>query len=98
MPSVVRFGDRALTGHGCSTVTSVIGGSRNVFVNGRPVERLGDPTAPHTIPSGFYCVPHTSAIFGGSRTVYVNGRPIARVGDRCDFGRIISGSSNVFSN
>ena len=100
MPAVARDGDSTTTGHGCdsvSTGTGPTGSSAHVYVNGIPVECQGNPVAPHTIPSGPACVPHSAVINVGSSTVFVGGIPIARVGDSTDGGSIISGSSNVFA-
>jgi uncharacterized Zn-binding protein involved in type VI secretion len=97
MQSVARFGDTISTGHGCDTVSTVIGGSPTVFVNGRAVIRATDPIAPHTILAGIVCVPHAAVVNAGSSTVFVNGIPIARVGDSADAGVITSGSLNVFA-
>ena len=97
MPAVARFGDPTTTGHACDGVTTVVGGSSNVFCNGKRVERKGDPTAPHTILAGDICVPHSAVINVGSSTVFVNGIPCARVGDSTDGGPIIGGSSNLFA-
>jgi uncharacterized Zn-binding protein involved in type VI secretion len=97
MPAVAREGDSISTGHGCDSTSTVISPSSNVFCNGIGVERKGDPVAPHTIPSGPACVPHSAFINAGSSTVYVNGIPIARVGDSADAGSITSGSSNVYA-
>jgi len=100
MPAVARDGDSANTGHGCdfvTTVTGPTGSSAKVYANGIPVECEGNPTAPHTIPSGPSCVPHSAVINVGSSKVFVNGIPLARIGDSTDSGEIISGSSNVFA-
>lgn len=95
MPAVARIGDPCSTGHGCDSTSTVIGGSSNVFANGIGIERAGDPVAPHTIPAGPACVPHSAVINVGSGTVRVNGIAIARVGDSTDAGEITGGSSNV---
>ena len=97
MQSVARFGDTIATGHACDIVSTVIGGSPNVFVNGRAVIRRTDQVAPHTILSGIVCVPHAAVVNAGSTTVFVNGIPIARVGDSADAGVITSGSLDVFA-
>jgi uncharacterized Zn-binding protein involved in type VI secretion len=97
MPAIARNGDPTTTGHGCDSTSTVIGPSSNVFCNGIGIERKGDPVAPHTIPSGPVCVPHSAVINVGSSTVYVNGKQIARVGDSADAGNITSGSANVFA-
>lgn len=100
MPAVVRDGDSTTTGHGCDAVTTVTGptGAGSVYSNGIPVETMGNPTSPHTIPAGPVCVPHSAAINVGSPNVFVKGIAIARIGDSTDGGAIISGSPNVFSN
>lgn len=97
MPAVARKDDTTTTGHDCDTETTVVGPSANVFVNSRGVERKGDPTADHTIPSGPACVPHSAVINVGSGSVFVNSKAIARLGDSTDGGAITSGSSNVFA-
>ena len=97
MPAVARRGDRFNTGHKCTVTSTITGPSRDVFANGRGVERRGDPSVVHTIKIGKKCKPHSVNISGGSSTVFVNGRPIARVGDSIDNGSITSGSNNVFA-
>jgi uncharacterized Zn-binding protein involved in type VI secretion len=100
MPAVARLGDPITTGHGCSTTSTVIGptgAGAKVYANGIPVECKGNPVAPHTIPSGSLCVPHSAVINAGSGTVKVGGIAIARQGDSTDGGSIISGSPNVFA-
>jgi uncharacterized Zn-binding protein involved in type VI secretion len=97
MPAVARQNDSFSTGHGCTVTSTITGPSTDVFVNGRGVERKGDPSVQHTIKSGRSCVPHTVNISSGSETVYVNGKPIARIGDKIDLGSITSGSGNVFA-
>jgi len=98
MPAVARQGDPTTTGHGCSTTSTVVGptgAGAKVYVNGIPVECQGDPVAPHTIPSGRNCVPHSAVINAGLGSVKVGGKPIARVGDSTDGGAITAGSPNV---
>lgn len=97
MPAVARQNDSFSTGHPCTGVSALTGPSSDVFVNGRGVERRGDPSVTHTIKIGKRCVPHVVPITGGSSTVFVNGRPIARVNDSIDRGAIISGSGDVFA-
>jgi uncharacterized Zn-binding protein involved in type VI secretion len=101
MPAVARLGDPITTGHGCSTTSTVIGptgaGSK-VYANNIPVECKGNPVAPHTIPSGSLCVPHSAVINVGSGNVFVGNIPIARKNDSTDGGAITSGSPNVFAN
>lgn len=63
-------------------------GSKNVFANGRPVGRVGDPTC--------------TAIMQGSGSVLTNGRPTARKGDanipHCSPMVQAQASNNVFAN
>jgi uncharacterized Zn-binding protein involved in type VI secretion len=61
------------------------------------VECEGNPVAPHTIPGGSGCVPHSAVINVGSSRVFVGGIALARIGDSTDNGEIISGSPNVFA-
>ena len=92
MPSVTRKGDKS-TGHDSCGGTSLISGSPNVFVNGKPCGRKSDTYSSHG------CIVHSShsdVISGGSSTVKVNGLPIARVGDAVSIGgSVATGSSNV---
>jgi uncharacterized Zn-binding protein involved in type VI secretion len=100
MPAVARDGDSTTTGHGCDSVTTVTGPTgalKKVYANGIPVECKGNPVAPHTIPDGPVCVPHSAVINVGSSTVFVGGIPLARVDDSTDDGAISSGSPNVFA-
>ena len=63
-------------------------GSQNVFANGRPIGRVGDPTC--------------TAIMQGSRSVLTNGRPTARKGDanvpHCSPMVQAQASNSVFAN
>ena len=95
MPAVARQNDSFKTGHPWTVATSTLTGpSTDVFVNGRGVERRGDPSVVHPDESWN---PHVTKISSGSGTVFVNGKPIARVGDSIDMGAIQSGSDNVFA-
>ncbi|MDX5496446.1 MAG: hypothetical protein O7173_02100 [Wolbachia endosymbiont of Nomada fabriciana] len=80
--AVVRLGDycgEALP-HFC------IGGSRDVFINDKPVCRQGDSFTEGKVMAQ------------GSKTVFANGHGIGRVGDSVSCGfKVIRGSSNVFS-
>ena len=96
MPAVARIGDQFTTGHGCTTVSTLTSPSPNVFVDGRGVERKGDPSVSHTIRIGKSCPAHVAHISSGSGSVFINGMPCARVGDSIDNGVIISGSDSVF--
>ena len=101
--SVAVTGAACTTGHGCDSVTTVLGGSPNVVVGNVGVLRQGDPLAKHTInqvpPLLPPCIDHPSQIVNtGSATVFVNGKPIARVGDLVDIGgSITAGISTVFA-
>lgn len=68
----------------------IIGGSNNVFVNGSPVARIGDPVAGHG--NG----PHAGPVMSsGSNSVFVNGISLCREGDEASCGHVASGSVNV---
>ncbi len=105
-------GAACTTGHGCDAVTTVLGGSPNVFIgftdgNGNsitnPVLRVGDPLAPHTIeqvpPLLPPCIDHPGQKVNlGSTSVFVNKKGIARVGDSVDIGgAITAGVPNVIA-
>ncbi|HET8687555.1 MAG TPA: PAAR domain-containing protein, partial [Methanosarcina sp.] len=71
-------------------------GSPTVFINGRPVHRVGDHWMPHTCPA----IPqtHDSFLAAGSPTVFVNGKAVGRIGDAIACGSLImTGSTNVFA-
>jgi uncharacterized Zn-binding protein involved in type VI secretion len=96
MPPAHRQGDIG-SGHGCHFPESAAtGGSPNVFVNGKPLMRVGDSYAAHgcsTCPEP----PHGRALAIGSATVFVNGMQAGRIGDGIDCGgSASSGSPNVF--
>uniref|UniRef100_A0AB39C9R3 PaaR repeat-containing protein n=1 Tax=Aliivibrio phage vB_Alvi_H905 TaxID=3234039 RepID=A0AB39C9R3_9VIRU len=95
MPAVSRKGDGG-TGHGVFPPRASTEGSANVFVEGKPIHRVGDAWGAHCDPSPS-C--HAGVLSAGSPSVYANGSPIGRVGDAVDCGSAIaSGSSTVFSN
>lgn len=94
MPAAARHHD-ICTGHGCWPARPNDQGSPNVFINGRPVHRVGDHWQDHTCPS----IPntHDGQLADGSSTVFCNGRKVGRVGDPVDCGsHVATGSSNVF--
>lgn len=96
MPAIARRGDPGRV-H-CSSYV-IAEGSENVFVNRRPVARVGDPSTVHLRPGGDKCVSHTASISEGSGSVYVNDRPVARAGDKLSgCTEIVGGSPNVFAN
>lgn len=67
-----------------------------MFVNDRPLMRVGDSYEPHgcsTCPEPS----HGRSLAVGSGTVFVNGKPAGRVGDAIDCGgNAEAGSENVF--
>jgi uncharacterized Zn-binding protein involved in type VI secretion len=73
-----------------------VGGSPNVFVNGRPALRVGDPGI-----HAACCGPNTWTAAAGSGTVKINGKGAHRMGDADSHcggsGKMIEGSGNVFS-
>ena len=86
MPGATRLGDlvRGTDGHGCRRcmhtvtggATTITLGSPNVFINGKPVARVGD-MGRH---SGC-CGPNIFTHVIGSSTVFINGRQAVRLGD-----------------
>jgi uncharacterized Zn-binding protein involved in type VI secretion len=93
MPPVARVGDSVV--HGCFGTHQVQAGSGNVFANGIPVARLGDPVNVHCC--GPVC--HSGTFAAGAGKVFVNGKPCIRIGDPCECGSTAAaGSGNVFSN
>ncbi len=94
MTGAVRKEDRT-SGHGSFPPQDVMEGSPNVFVNGKPVARVGDKVNSHTDGLGS----HDGSISQGSPNVFVNGKPKARRGDSVSCGgTLVDGSSNVLVN
>jgi uncharacterized Zn-binding protein involved in type VI secretion len=92
MPAVTRIGDADVV-H-CSGMVRAEG-SRNVFVNGIGVSRVGDNNTGHVLP-GSPCPGHAAPISSGSSSVFINGSQCGRVGDpTCT--SVAVGSSNVFA-
>lgn len=90
---VVRLGDLSC-GHDCFPPRPNDEGSPNVFVNSKPVHRVGDHWVTHCC--GPKC--HDGTASSGSGSVYVNGKPICRVGDAISCGdTMCEGSPNVFA-
>jgi len=88
MAQAARVGDVVSKCKKGKPPTPIISGSGNVFINGKPAARKGDPAAPH---------PHPRLISSGSGSVFINGKPAARKGDsNCFASKITQGSSNVF--
>ncbi|KPF44327.1 PAAR domain-containing protein [Rhizobium sp. AAP43] len=85
MPPAHRQGDIG-SGHACHFPPSpATGGSPDVYVNGRPLMRVGDSFAAHACEVG-HEGPHGRALAAGSATAFVNGRPAGRIGDAIDCG------------
>lgn len=97
MAQVARKSDKFFTGHLCQFFSTILGCSKDVFVNGVGVARKGDSSQLHLKRFKKYCIPHTASVASGSSTVFVNGKPIARVGDRIETGVILNGSKDVFA-
>nr|WP_084059580.1 MULTISPECIES: type VI secretion system PAAR protein [Aeromonas] len=72
--------------------TAITAGSPDVFIDGIPAARVGDPLAPHDKPNH---PPHPRKIASGSSTVLVNGKPLAITGGAVDCGGVIIGSGTV---
>ena len=72
--------------------TPVTAGSPDVFVDSKPVGRVGDPLEPHAKPNH---PPHPRTISSGSTTVLINGRPAALTGGSVDCGGVTIGSGSV---
>lgn len=93
---ITTVGDKT-TGHGPWLPRPSVQGSGNVFINGKPVVRVGDEWAPHNgVPNG----PHKTEpgfTSSGSGTVSANGMAIARIGDAVEADTIAAGSTNVFA-
>jgi uncharacterized Zn-binding protein involved in type VI secretion len=96
LPPAHRRGDIG-SGHACHFPPSAAtGGSPNVFVNGKPLMRVGDSYQAHGCSS---CPEpsHGRALAKGSSTVFINGQPAGRIGDAIDCGgKAAQGSPNVF--
>jgi uncharacterized Zn-binding protein involved in type VI secretion len=96
MPEAHRKGDIG-SGHACHfPPTPAIGGSPDVYVNGRALMRVGDPYVPHPCAVG-HAPPHPRNLAKGSSSVFVNGIPAGRKGDAINCGgEAQTASSNVY--
>lgn len=72
---------------------AIIQGSSNVFVEGKPIVRIGDAVAGHG--RGPHAAPVMAA---GSGNVKANGIGVSRAGDSASCGHPASGSGTVFAN
>jgi uncharacterized Zn-binding protein involved in type VI secretion len=88
MPGISTAGDKGDVAGGLIT-----GGSADVFVEGKPVVRIGDPVSGHG--RGTHAGPVMSS---GSDTVLVNGIGVSRDGDIATCGHPASGSGTVSAN
>jgi uncharacterized Zn-binding protein involved in type VI secretion len=97
MPCAARIGDKIITGHTCSPVSSIISTLQaKVIIGGSPAAVSGSLIAPHLIRSGKFCVSHLNVTTGlGSTKVFFAGKSANRIGDSADMGCIISGSPKV---
>jgi uncharacterized Zn-binding protein involved in type VI secretion len=93
MPAAHRLADID-TGHGCFPPRMTTAGSSDVFINGKPAHRVGDPYAVHGCGT---CSPHGGVGSAGSGSVFTNGRAQRRVGDAVSCGGVAAvGSGDVF--
>ncbi|MFB2861880.1 type VI secretion system PAAR protein [Aeromonas hydrophila] len=89
-PSIALLGDIG-TDHDGFHPSPVIAASPDVFLDGKPVARQGDPLAPHDKPNN---PPHPRSITGGVGSVLVNGKPIAVTGTAVGCGGVVIGSGS----
>ena len=72
--------------------TKVTSGSPDVFIDGLPAGRVGDPLEPHDKPNN---PKHGRSIATGSSTVFINGKPAALTGGKVSCGGVTIGSGTV---
>ena len=87
----VKVGDIG-TEHDGFHPTKVTAGSPNVFIDGQPAGRVGDPLEPHDKPKH---PKHGRTIATGSSTVFINGKPAALTGGAISCGGVTIGSGTV---
>ena len=90
--NAAKLGDIG-TDHDGFHPTKIISGSPDVFIDGMPAARVGDPLEQHDKPNH---PPHPRTISSGSTTVFVNGKPIAITGGSIDCGGVVIGAGTVF--
>lgn len=91
MGNAAKVGDIG-TDHDGFPPTKIISGSPDVFIDGLPAARVGDPLEAHDKPKH---PKHPRAIAAGSATVFVNGQPLAFTGKGVSCGGVIIGSGTV---
>ena len=92
MGAIARVGD-ATSGHNFCVPQTLISGSSNVFINGIPACRQGDPVSSHTCGNNT----HAGVIAAGSSTININGLPAAIIGSAISCGGVVAkGSDNTF--
>ncbi|MEZ6854775.1 type VI secretion system PAAR protein [Halodesulfovibrio aestuarii] len=87
----VKVGDIG-TEHDGFHPTKVTAGSGDVFIDGQPAARVGDPLEPHDKPNN---PKHGRTIATGSSTVFINGKPAALTGGKISCGGVTIGSGTV---
>ena len=87
----VKVGDIG-TEHDGFHPTKVTAGSGDVFIDGVPAARVGDPLEPHDKPKH---PKHGRSIATGSSTVFINGKPAALTGGAISCGGVTIGSGTV---
>ena len=87
----VKVGDIG-TEHDGFHPTKVTAGSGDVFIDGVPAARVGDPLEPHDKPKN---PPHGRVIATGSSTVFINGRPDGITGGAISCGGVTIGNGTV---
>jgi uncharacterized Zn-binding protein involved in type VI secretion len=86
MPGIARNSGTDVAGG------AITQGSPDVFVENKPVARIGDAVAGHGNP------PHAAPVMAeGSGTVFINGIAVCREGDKATCGHPTSGSGTVFA-
>lgn len=86
MPGIARNSGTDVAGG------AVTQGSSTVFVDNKPVVRVGDAIAGHG--KGAHAGPVMSS---GSGTIFVDGKAVCRAGDVASCGHTVSGSGTVFA-
>lgn len=72
--------------------TKVTAGSPDVFIDGVPAARVGDPLEPHDKPNN---PKHGRTIATGSSTVFINGKPASLTGGKISCGGVTIGNGTV---